>query len=348
LQVLAPHPQLFNAIIEGIPFPFQLKTTESPVPDEDFTADILAEGNVITFPQGTVTEDGITLSNTLRIIVRNNIVGSETDGGHRQSIRAGAITGPPPNGAQRQFPGNCTLNSSRDCLSDFDCNIPDIDSVSQGTCTLPPTQPVFWTSLNSVIENNTIFGPFNQGIATTGENFTIQGNNIIGPIRPGGAGISLGGKGPLETAVVVRNTMSGVSTVFSLGKVFSGISASFFGVKINFNDFTGYTTAIRTSNDYDLPSELSVDGKGNYWDLDNCTLGGFDETKVVPLNPSVVDSNPYGEEVGVIVTDSRPCDMDSKSCNGNPAIGCDTDANCIAYTYRADPPPPLTCPEQGF
>jgi hypothetical protein len=116
---------------------------------------------------------------------------------------------------------------------------------------------------------------------------------------------------------------------------------------------------------YTLPTELSVDDQGNVcgpgstgcqgnnWGL-TCEAGGFDPNKVRnfngTVNSNVVDSHPYdvNEPVGVIVTDKGPCDSVSKTCSGDSAISCFTDANCIDYTERPEPPPPLICPEQGF
>jgi hypothetical protein len=306
VQVLGPHPQLFNAIIGDSLY--QFTTTQSPIPNEDFTGDTLVEGNIITYKKNNSTEDGIVVSNTLRTTIRNNTIGRSPldpdgpDGGRQASMRSGGITGPPGTGFLRQFPGNCTLNSTRHCLSDFDCNIPGIDPVSQDTCDLPQTQSVFWIPSNIMIENNTIYGPFGvAGISSLADDLTIQGNNITGPLTGPNAlgGINIFGKFTIEKAVITRNRVSGVSTALFLNKVF-GDTASFFGAKISLNDFTGYTTAVGTSNDYDLPSELSVDGKGNYWGL-TCAEGGFDPTKVLRVNgtqnPNVVDSHPYGEPV---------------------------------------------------
>jgi hypothetical protein len=75
-------------------------------------------------------------------------------------------------------------------------------------------------------------------------------------------------------------------------------SALFFGSTIRLNDSTGYTTEVRTSDDYTLPSELSDAGRGNYWGL-GCP--GFDQTQVLfdsgAVNPHVTDSHPYGQPV---------------------------------------------------
>jgi nitrous oxidase accessory protein NosD len=48
---------------------------------------------------------------------------------------------------------------------------------------------------------------------------------------------------------------------------------------------------------YNLVTELSVNGQGNYWGLSCEQSGGFDPTTVSPANPNVKDSHPYGVPV---------------------------------------------------
>jgi hypothetical protein len=154
------------------------------------------------------------------------------------------------------------------------------------------------------VEDNEITGPFRGGISMAAKNGIIRGNKINGPLIPVGGlgGISLRGKFAMETGTVVtRNTVSNVSTALRLDRAFFELTASFFDAEISLNDFTGYTTAVSTSNDYNLSDTvLTVDGRGNYWGL-TCAEGGFDPTKVLRVNgtqnPNVVDSHPYGEPV---------------------------------------------------
>src|SRR5262245_22009009 len=108
-QVAGPEPALFNAVIENTLY--QLDATDSAVPNEDFTADNLVEGNTITFFQGT--NDGIALALPQRTILRNNTITGAING-----MRAGIQTG--PNGFRRLFPGACSGNASRLCLSTAD------------------------------------------------------------------------------------------------------------------------------------------------------------------------------------------------------------------------------------
>jgi hypothetical protein len=159
------------------------------------------------------------------------------------------------------------------------------------------------------IENNEISGPFVIGIGNSAINGIVQGNKIIGPLGVGGRGIIISGKHALETIVVTRNIVKNVYSALRIEKSFQGLTPSFFGAKISLNDFTGYTTAVQTSDDYDIMSELSVVGEGNYWGL-TCTEGGFDPTKVLRLNgtvnPFLVDSHPYGEPVAETPEEDLP------------------------------------------
>jgi nitrous oxidase accessory protein NosD len=288
-QVNGPEPTLFNALIENTLY--QLTATNSAVPNGEFTADNLVDGNTIALSWGK-NDDGIVLAVAQRTIVRNN-----TFTGAAHGMRAGVQTEP------RQFPGACSGNATRLCLSNDDCNIPGVDRGSQGTCTTPVPQPVDWLSDRSIMRNNRVLTPVNDGIDLTGQNSIIQGNTITGPGNANGAGIHLFGKCALETTIMTANTISNIPTALSLTKIFQQLTASRFGAQISLNSFTGYTTAVRTSNStsntvnpYDLPSELSVGQLGNYWGL-MCPQG-FDPTKVVDtngqLNPNVVDSYPFG------------------------------------------------------
>jgi hypothetical protein len=76
------------------------------------------------------------------------------------------------------------------------------------------------------------------------------------------------------------------------------LPATSFGAEIGFNDFTDYNTAVLVNGiapaPYNLPSELSVSGLGNFWgtgcgvDLSASTVKNSDGT----LNSFVTDSHP--------------------------------------------------------
>ena len=82
--------------------------------------------------------------------------------------------------------------------------------------------------------------------------------------------------------------MNGASTALFLGRPFALTWA------IGLNDFTGYLTAVRTTNDYNLLTDLG----GNYWGL---LCPGFDPSLVRYedglVNPFVIDSRAYGVPV---------------------------------------------------
>jgi hypothetical protein len=66
------------------------------------------------------------------------------------------------------FPGTCTLDSSRLCLSDGDCNLPSVDVTSKGSCVGITSQHVDWPGEDNVLESNALRGPFTRsGIAVS-------------------------------------------------------------------------------------------------------------------------------------------------------------------------------------
>jgi Periplasmic copper-binding protein (NosD) len=207
------------------------------------------------------------------------------------------------------FPGTCTLDSSRLCLSDGDCHLLSVDATSKGSCDEITSQDVNWPGEDTVIEGNDLRGPFTRsGIAVDlASGSHITGNIIEGPFGTGtnDAGITLRGKLPIETSSVTRNRVSGSGPALYLNHD----GASFFGSTVSLNDFTGYTIAVRTNNRYDLdPTELSDSMQGNHWGLP-CP-GGFDLDLVQFLNgninPFVRDNHPYGEPVAETPDSSLP------------------------------------------
>ena len=306
-QNLGPHSALFNVVIERTPPNppdlYQLTVPNVSEINEDFTADNLVEGNDVSYNLGQFPgasqsrESGIAAPSALRTTVLNNFVHGISGIG----VRDGQTTA-------RVFPEKCSLDSTRYCMTDADCLIEGIDEISKGTCPIaspPPLQNVEWSSRDFLIEGNQIEGPFTGGISVAARNATIRGNTVIGPLGQGGlGGIALRGKSALETGTVVtRNTVSNVSIALHLDNTF-GVLASFFNAQISLNDFTDYTIGVKTTN-FNSPSELSVDGKGNYWGL-SCEEGGFDPARVSPINPDIVDSHPYGEPVAGTPDDLLP------------------------------------------
>jgi Right handed beta helix region/Periplasmic copper-binding protein (NosD) len=200
------------------------------------------------------------------------------------------------------IPGTCTLDSSRYCLSDADCFISDVDTTPKGTCTGVTTIPnVHRTSRGTRIEHNQLTGSFNDRAITVMRQIdsSIIGNTIAATAP---FGISASSEF-IQTGIVKNNIIDGPSTGLRLQKG-AGIvcsPADCFRAQISQNDFINNQLKIGLfptgGQAYDLATELSVDGKGNYWGLSCEQSGGFDPTQVSPANPNVKDSHPYGVPV---------------------------------------------------
>ncbi len=312
VKVLGPHSHLFNAIIDGELL--QFKDADVLLPDAQFPEDNLVEDNDIFFKKPNTSEDGILASNSVRTTVRANHIGrapldpAGPDGGRRASIRAGGIKPLAP-ARGRIFPGNCSLNPARLCLSAFDCNIPGIDAADQGPC--DNTYQIYSTSypVDFTVEDNIMFGPMQFGVGVSGSHPTIKNNKITGPVLPTATqpygGMILEGKFTLESAIVMENTVDKCEPAMAFVELFLSdpdLGPEIFGAQISHNNFTDYSTAIRTwrtqaGGYFVTPGEISVAGVGNYWDL-TCEEGvnGFDPHTVLQSdgteNPDIVDSHP--------------------------------------------------------
>jgi hypothetical protein len=292
---------------------------------ENFSADNVIEGNTIdTCPGGCI---GFT--NTQR----PNAIGNQiSPGAGSIGINIGNLNLSGP------FPGTCTLNSNRLCVSNSDCYIPPVDSTSQGTCVGTVSHDVLSISHGGVIANNTITGPFNDGMQLTTPDLLVQGNTISGPVAKktdftsqGGVGIEIRNNAA-RTAIVTQNVVSNVPAPIRLFNV------SQFGAQISLNDFTGYTDEAFVPTGYNLDSELSVGLQGNYWGQ-ACTPtggGGFDSSKVLLLSNGKVasdgtvstagavnlflhDSHPYGVPVAAIADPSLlPTTLSAGYCSAAP------------------------------
>jgi hypothetical protein len=196
-------------------------------------------------------------SQAIRTTFRHN---SAIGGGLRGIILNGRLSNP-----ATEFPDTCTLDSRRLCLSDADCHIPGVDTTSQGGCTGVTSLFVSWPGEDTMVESNTFEGAFTEGgiIVQNSLHSHISGNTFIGPFASGvnQGGIVLSGKQAIETSSVTRNTVTGSGTALFLRRVAATCSASFFGSTIRLNDSTGYTTEVRTSDDYTLPSEFRMQGE---------------------------------------------------------------------------------------
>lgn len=279
-QMLGAEPTLLNMIIGGSTGTlYQLGRPPAAFP-ADISSGNMIDDNEINYPgppsgaspvpTPTLGNDGIATSATADSTVSNNKIWNAAAG-----IRAGIQIGA---GGVKQFPGTCSLDETRLCLQNSDCAIPGFDTQSKGTCTLPATENVFWLASDNTIENNEIHGPFGAGIVVAGQSTLIQNNRIDGNLPGGwkGTGISLLGRYALETTTITANRIEKVDIGISLQKTFE-LSANSFGAKVFKNTITDYNIPVQTngrpSNRYDLKSEFSVNGEGNYWGAPVCPPG---------------------------------------------------------------------------
>jgi hypothetical protein len=130
-------------------------------------------------------------------------------------------------------------------------------------------------------------------------NSTVIGNTILATAP---LGISVSNEF-IQTGIVKNNIVDGPSTALRLQQG-SGVMCSpaeCFRAQISQNDFINNQHKIglfpTDGQAYNLVTELSVNGQGNYWGLSCEQSGGFDPTTVSPANPNVKDSHPYGVPV---------------------------------------------------
>jgi hypothetical protein len=291
-----------------------------------FIADNVIEGNTLT---GCGVVNCIANSNAQRTLIDGNQL-SNIGSGAGITFGNSTLSGP--------FPGKCSPNQDRWCLTDDDCNIPIVGSVSQGTCSGVATKTVLSISNGGVITNNTITGPFAEGMELATPNILIQGNTITGPITPGtefddgdgeGVGIQLN-KRASPTAVVTHNVVSNVPAPVRF------LNGNPTGAQISLNDFTGYNYEIFVYVGYHVPIEFSVGLQGNYWGLP-CSPGGgggFDSNNVLALDTGLIssdgtvnltgsvnlfahDSHPYGVPVAATDPSQLPTTLAGGYCSAS-------------------------------
>lgn len=295
-QIEGLEPTLLNAVINRQLF--QLTTSRSLVADSSFSEGNRLEGNRIRF--NDVPVDGVILSIPEGTLVARNIIGKGGDA----AVRVGS-----QNEISRIFPGTCVAKPNRLCLDNGGCNIQGLDAAGgTDTCTGQITRVVSWISRHNRIEENTITGPLGSGISTAGQMTTIISNTITGPLRnpTTGAGIRLIGKNGIETTTVLGNTVSKVEVALNFLQTIQNLPAATFGAEIAFNDFTEYDTAVLVSgvstNPYNLASELSVSGGGNFWGT-SCREGlsaNAVKNSDGTFNSLITDSHPFNVSVARI------------------------------------------------
>jgi hypothetical protein len=323
---------------------YQVSTTSNPDPQPPPTPLIysglrelseynLVEGNSITGPSNPFAGvqnaiDGIALPVAIGTTISNNTISNVTFG-----MRVGIQPAEDTKGViKKAFPNKCRDKTTRFCLTDLDCNISTLDPPPVDKCTVTPADTKFasWLSIGTTIDENKIYGPFVSAITFAGKDTTVIGNTIIGPQTPINGPLNaaipgalfLVGRHALESATVTQNSVSNVYIALSLQSTFTGLNdaqcilrtsqlcpgwSTCLGAKINLNDFTNYTIAVQTNNDYKLfpaSSVLSFDNKGNYWG-DNCA----DRKNVFKRNGdsvSVTDCHPFTKPVAHAMPNALP------------------------------------------
>jgi hypothetical protein len=183
--------------------------------------------------------------------------------------------------------GACTQDPLRMCSSDADCSIPGYDIASIGPCVGAAPATFNGNTMRLTAEGNRLSGVYDTAALFAGnaDHFTFRGNTIDG----GASGIRINPAG--INGLIERNVVSGAANALYLA------FQPTFTQAIRLNDFTGYSVAIRTSNDFTVATDISAD-KGNYWGL---PCPGFDPGRVFfdngAANPYVIDGKPYGEPV---------------------------------------------------
>ncbi len=215
----------------------------------------------------------------------NTVVGNVFSGHMERGISFGGI--PAVMTFPNWYPGTCTLKPTQLCSMDSDCNIPGYNITSGGTCTGVGPITLNGNTLRLTAEANVISGTYDSAalFANDTDSFAYRSNTVSG----GASGIRINAKA--IDGIVERNVVSGAGNALYLAFQPSFTNA------IRLNDFTNYSAAIRTSNDFTIRTDISAD-KGNYWGL---PCPGFDQYRVFfdhgLNNPAVFDGKPYGQSV---------------------------------------------------
>jgi hypothetical protein len=188
------------------------------------------------------------------------------------------------------FPGHCSLDASRQCASNAECFIAGFDLASKGVCEGAKPHTLNGNTVRLTAESNTLSGTYASAafFANNTDTFVFRGNIVEG----GASGIRI--NNTALNGVIERNIVSGATDALYLGY------QPTFTQTIRLNDFTDYSVAIRTSNDFTPPTDISAAGRGNYWGR-TCADDGFDASRVLfdngRPNPNVADEHPYGRPV---------------------------------------------------
>lgn len=274
-------PTLVNAIVDGQLY--QFPSVANPQNNASFPEDNLVEGNTIT---ASPAFNDISLSAALRPILRSNTLGES---------RIAILFGNAAYNVLQQFPGACSLDSTRLCLSSNDCFIPTVDDTSKGSCALPAPMQVFWVSRDPVVEDNIISGPINIGMQIAVPGGIVRRNRISGPIWPGTDFRTVGGVGidirrfALESATVTGNTIVGVPAPLRMSNF-----GRYVGARVFRNDFLDAPFAIFADRLVTPPSELSVGTCSDDPDIACSRVAGGLDDPSTPIDESLEECAALG------------------------------------------------------
>jgi len=289
----------------------------------------IVDGNTITIPNiAASTNPTLPAVNTVGILhiesdntkITNNIINTANTGirvgGLKTAVQIPGICSAIPNESAQP---NCSTAS--DCT--FMRNAAGLPPVAQTCSPITFTTAFDFSSKNVTVEGNQVKGPYTvSGIfAQLSKDLIIKNNVITG--TNAGDGLSLGGE-VLENGTVTGNTVTNSNYGVALQQIVRGScfrSTAVFcdtndqcpagdnprlctatlilpgaatttkDLTMSLNDFTGSVTkAIRTVGAYTLPTELSANGKGNFWGHTTCP--GFSSADT-PDFSLIKDSFPY-------------------------------------------------------
>jgi nitrous oxidase accessory protein NosD len=291
--------------------------------------DNVVEGNVVDVGLTALPFGIATAAGAVRPVLAGNTIVGAHQALHFSGIAPGDDFG---------IPGHCSLDAQRACGANADCNIAGCDEADKGPCvgagsvktlTIGATDPLV---VGNTVDGST--GKVEIGIylAIPPSHATVLRNTVSGASL---AGIRLN-NGNMEFTTMTGNTLGGNRFGLALGELPGIPQETEFHSAISLNDIVGSTrqaiatgvcqivpsTSCETNADCGasgpcllrstaLPTELSVDGQGNYWGrtcADSEGFRGFDEPDALGRRdtsaPNVHDSHPYGVSVAGGVDDT--------------------------------------------
>jgi len=284
--------------------------------------DNVVEGNFVDVGLTTLPFGIATAAGAVRPVLSGNTIVGAHQALHFSGIAPGDDFG---------IPGHCSLDAQRACGVNADCNIAGCDDASKGTCVGASTVNTLTIgATDPLVVGNTVNGStgkveIGMYLAIPPPHATILQNTVS---HASLAGIRLN-NGNMEFTTVRGNTLVANRFGLVLAELPGIPHETQFGSAISLNDIVGstrqaiatgvckslVTTSCDTSSDCGasgpcllrptvLPTELSVDGQGNYWGrtcADSDGFRSFDEPDALGLRdtsaPNVNDSHPYGVPV---------------------------------------------------